>query len=253
MLMSSLSVYKGIKNRTVPKAYYELLCALDEPVQSFLEKWGQFFALLCKRGYSDSLARCLSKAALFDENAFSKSAAAGETEQLTEWTAAAVIRDISAINKAGKITAEDIISDYRFREELGSVADTLPRWGTGEPVKEFSDENTAFEKLSDYYRHNGCGMFARYRAFIWRNKSIEPVVFPDSISIDSLKGYELQRGTVVDNTTAFLEGVQCNNCLLYGDMGTGKSSTVKAILNKYYTSGLRMVECRRINFPSFRF
>ena len=251
MMLSSLSVYKGIKNRTVPRAYYDLLCALDEPVQSFLEKWGRFFELLCRRGYSDSLARCLSKAALFDENAFSRAAAAGETDRLTEWTEAAVRRDISAINKAGKITAEDIIKDYRFREDLGSVADTLPRWGTGDPVEEFSDENTAFEKLSDYYRYNGCGMFARYRAFIWRNKNIEPVVFPDSINIQSLKGYELQRGIVVDNTTAFLEGVQCNNCLLYGDMGTGKSSTVKAILNKYYTSGLRMVEIPKDKLSEF--
>ena len=64
MMLSSLSVYKGIKNRTVPRAYYDLICALDEPVQSFLEKWGRFFELLCRRGYSDSLARCLSKAAL---------------------------------------------------------------------------------------------------------------------------------------------------------------------------------------------
>ena len=62
-------------------------------------------------------------------------------------------------------------------------------------------------------------MFARYRAFIWRNGNIEPVVHPDKISISSLKGYEIQRGLVVDNTKAFLNGIHCNNCQNYGDRG----------------------------------
>ncbi|MFQ9952065.1 MAG: ATP-binding protein, partial [Clostridium sp.] len=68
----------------------------------------------------------------------------------------------------------------------------------------------------------------------------------------SLKGYEIPRSLVEDNTVAFLEGLSCNNCLLYGDRGTGKSSTVKALLNAYYPKGLRMVEMpkeRLCDFP----
>ena len=94
-------------------------------------------------------------------------------------------------------------------------------------------------------------MFARYRAFIWRNKSIEPVVHPDSIDISTLKSYEVPRQLVLDNTLAFLHGVQSNNCLLYGDRGTGKSSTIKAILNTYYTEGLRMVELPKDRLGDF--
>ena len=68
------------------------------------------------------------------------------------------------------------------------------------------------------------------------------MVYPDPIRLKSLKGYEAARKTVIDNTLALLNGLSANNCLLYGDRGTGKSSTVKAILNEYAPQGLRMVE-----------
>ena len=76
MLMSSLSVYKGILGRTVPWAFYRLLCAAELPPREFLEAWGSFTSVLMDRGYMDSLAKCLSETALFDENIFSRTAAA---------------------------------------------------------------------------------------------------------------------------------------------------------------------------------
>ncbi len=251
LLMSSLSIYKGILNRTVPKAYFELLCSVDKPVFQFTRAWGNFFSLLCDRGYADSLSKCLTEAALFDENAFSKASAAKREKSLPTEVISAIRRDISAINRIGSLTPEQILKDYLYIDELGAVANSLPRWKTGTPVIEFSDKEHTIDCLADYYRRNGCGMFARYRAFIWRDKGIEPVVHPDNISIDSLKGYDIPRGLVVDNTVAFLNGIQCNNCLLYGDRGTGKSSTVKAILNKYCKDGLRMVEMPKDRLGEF--
>ena len=251
MLMSSLSIYKGIIKRTVPGAYYRLLCAVDAPVHDFLRAWGEFVALLSDRGYADSLAKCLTEAALFDENAFSRMCAAGKADELKKLTVDAVNRDISAINKISRIRPIDIISDHVNKASLGSVALSLPKWEVGEPVEQFRNEEKAASLLADYYKHHGCGMFARYRAFIWRGGSIEPVVFPDTVSLSELKGYEYQRKQVVDNTTAFINGVTCNNCLLYGDRGTGKSSTVKAILNSYYKDGLRMVEMPKDRLGEF--
>lgn len=251
LLMSSLSVYKGILQRTVPKALYELLCAADKPVYEFLRAWGSFFALLCDRGYADSLLQCLTETALFDENAFSKASSAGTEKKLQREVIEAVRRDLSAIIKIGSITPDDILCDYCYRDELESVAGSLPKWGTGKAAAEFPDEDHAADRLVDYYRRNGCGMFARYRAFIWRDGNIEPVVYPDRISLSSLKGYEIPRSTVVNNTVAFIKGIECNNCLLYGDMGTGKSSTVKAILNEYYKDGLRMVEMPKDRLGEF--
>ncbi len=251
MLMSSLSIYKGIMQRTVPGAYYRLLCAVDSPVHEFLRAWGEFVALLCDRGYSDSLAKCLSEAALFDENAFSRACAAGRYSELKKQDMDAVQRDIAAINKISRISPSDIINDYCCKDVLGTVAVTLPKWETGKPVEQFRDEKNAAALLAEYYKGHGCGMFARYRAFIWRDGSIEPVVFPDTVSLSELKGYELQRKLVIDNTTAFLGGAVCNNCLLYGDRGTGKSSTVKAILNSCYKDGLRMVEMPKDRLGEF--
>lgn len=95
-------------------------------------------------------------------------------------------------------------------------------------------------------------MFARYKAFIWRDGDIQPVEHPDKIDMDTFTGYERQRSQVVNNTLSFIQGKSCNNCLLYGDKGTGKSSTVKAIANEFRKDGLRIVEMpkdRLIDFP----
>lgn len=251
MLMSSLSVYRGIMNRTVPAAFYQLLCSTEKSVHEFLKAWGNFVGLLYDRGYADSLSKCLTEAAIFDENAFSEAAAAGNVKELKKNVLDAAARDICVINKISKTTAEDIISDCFSGEELQSVADTLPRWETGEPIYQFADEKSSLRLIAEYHKKNGCGMFARFRAFIWRNESIEPVAFPDTVKMEDLKGYNLQRGIVEDNTVAFLNGTNCNNCLLYGDRGTGKSSTVKAILNKYCKDGLRVVEMPKDRLAEF--
>lgn len=253
LFMSSFSVYKGILHRTVPNAFYRLLCAYDAPPVEFTKAWGEFFALLCERGYSDNLSRCLSETALFDENAFSKAAAAGTEGELGDYVKKAVKRDIEIIQQVGSITPEHLLDGYHRLDELGCVAETLPRWGIGAPIDELSGGAEAcIKKMAAYYRTHGCGMYARYRAFIWRDGGIQPVVYPDPIRLKSLKGYEAARRVVIDNTLAFLNGLTANNCLLYGDRGTGKSSTVKAILNEYAPKGLRMVEMpkdRLCDFP----
>lgn len=108
------------------------------------------------------------------------------------------------------------------------------------------------DELLNFHRENGCGMFARYKAFIWRTGGIRPVMYPDVVTLENLKGYEIQRNAVIENTKAFLQGKTCNNCLLYGDKGTGKSSTVKAVVNSMRKQGLRIVEIpkeRLMDFP----
>ena len=78
LLMSSFSVYKGILHRTVPNAFYRLFVRLRRAACRVRQGVGEFFALLCDRGYSGNLSRCLSETALFDENAFSKAADCGK-------------------------------------------------------------------------------------------------------------------------------------------------------------------------------
>lgn len=253
LMLSSLSVYKGILNRTVPKAFFRLLSAYDQPPMEFTRAWGEFFALLCERGFSDNLVGCISETALFDENAFSKAATARQEEALPVYVMDAVKRDIEILRAVSSIRPQQIIEGYVYQAELGEMAATLPRWGAGQPIPELSGPvEECVCKMAHYYRHHGCGMYARYRAFIWRDNGIQPVMYPDPVRLSSLKGYEIPRGLVLENTAAFVQGLACNNCLLYGDRGTGKSSTVKAILNEFYPQGLRMVEMpkeRLCDFP----
>lgn len=251
LLMSSLSIYHGILDRTVVKAYYELLCCVNKPIFEFADAWGKFFSLLCDRECADNFSGYLTETALYDENAFSRAAAANKEKSLNTRVINAIRRDLYVIRKVSLLSPETILSNYLYRDELGTAANDLPRWDPGTPVREFLHEDEIIDTLADFYRRNGCGMYARYRAFIWRNKRIEPVPYPDPIKLSSLKSYDIQRGLVVDNTLAFLGGVQSNNCLLYGDRGTGKSSTVKAILNEYYKNGLRMVELPKDRLSEF--
>lgn len=251
-LLSSLSVFRGILNRSVPKAYYRLLSSLEKEPEEFLNAYGDFYSLIGERGCCDNLAYSMTEAALFDENCFTRAAAAGKYNTLSQNLLKAVKRDCEAILSAAELTADELIASYRYIDEIGGIADTLPRWQSGECAESFRMFDGSLKKVAEYYRKNGCGIFARYKAFIWRDGDIQPVLHPDKIDMSSFTGYERQRKQVVDNTRSFIEGKSCNNCLLYGDKGTGKSSTVKAIANEFLKDGLRIVEIpkeRLIDFP----
>lgn len=91
----------------------------------------------------------------------------------------------------------------------------------------------------------GYGMFAKYHVFTVENGQLVPVKYPDPQRLEELPGYEREREKVIANTRALLAGMPANNVLLYGDAGTGKSSTVKAIANEFAPQGLRLVEVKK--------
>jgi predicted AAA+ superfamily ATPase len=94
--------------------------------------------------------------------------------------------------------------------------------------------------LAAHYARAACGAFARYAAFDWRG-GLVGVERPDSVGFDDLIGYAAQKQKIIENTEFFVNGRPCNNMLLYGDRGTGKSSSVKALLNMFRSRGLRLV------------
>lgn len=238
--------------RSVPKAYYNLLLSLEKEPDEFLNAYGDFYSLISERGCSDKLAYSMTEAALFDENCFTKAAAAGKYDSLPENVLKAVKRDCEAILMASSLTSDEVLESYKYYDEIKDVADSLPKWQSGECATSFKMFDGSLKNVAQYYRENGCGIFARYKAFIWRDGDIQPVLHPDRIDMESFTGYEIQRDRVVNNTRSFIEGKSCNNCLLYGDKGTGKSSTVKAIANEFRKDGLRIVEIpkeRLIDFP----
>ncbi len=119
-------------------------------------------------------------------------------------------------------------------------------------IAEASDENEVFTLVTDFYRQYGVGMFGLNRAFRIQNlgDGVEflPINNTDKVMLSDMVGYELQKKQLIDNTEAFIHGYPANNVLLYGDAGTGKSSSVKALINEYYDSGLRMIEIYKHQF-----
>jgi predicted AAA+ superfamily ATPase len=106
-----------------------------------------------------------------------------------------------------------------------------------------SDESTA-EMLMNYYEEHGCGIFEQYQAFTWDGKLVGVRNY-DKVTFDHLIGYERQKAALIENTEFFLKGYSANNVLLHGDRGIGKSSCVKALLNKFHNSKLRMISLNK--------
>lgn len=109
-----------------------------------------------------------------------------------------------------------------------------------------SDPKRAVAHLAEYYRLHYCGILGKYHAFVW-NGRLEGVTNQDPITFDDLVGYQNAQEKLIQNTRVFVDGMPSNNVLLYGDKGTGKSSSVKALLNLFGDRGLRM-----INMPKKR-
>ena len=107
-----------------------------------------------------------------------------------------------------------------------------------------------FNAVTDFYKNYGVGMFGLNKAFRYLNNQIIPIDHIGNNTLEQLIGYESQKERLTANTEAFLKGHKANNVLLYGDSGTGKSSSIKALLNRYYKDGLRMVEVYKHQFIS---
>lgn len=114
------------------------------------------------------------------------------------------------------------------------------------------DVDRFFDAVVDFYKEYGVGMFGLNKAFriVEREEMSElvPINNLDKVVLDDLTGYEIQKKKLIDNTEAFVCGRAANNCLLFGDAGTGKSTSIKAILNEYYDRGLRMIEIYKHQF-----
>lgn len=114
------------------------------------------------------------------------------------------------------------------------------------------DVDTFFDAVVTFYKDYGVGMFGLNKAFrISEEKDtfdFVPINNLDKVVLDDLTGYEIQKKKLIDNTEAFVHGRAANNCLLFGDAGTGKSTSIKGILNQYYDQGLRMIEIYKHQF-----
>ncbi|MDQ3792250.1 MAG: ATP-binding protein [Actinomycetota bacterium] len=124
----------------------------------------------------------------------------------------------------------------------GRSGEDSPRHAVARKLAAAKDWGGCTELLLDHFARHGAGPFGRHRAFRWSEDGLRAVPDPDPVRLDDLVGYERERGPLMGNTERFLAGLPAHHALLYGLPGTGKSSTVKAILNEYADRGLRLVE-----------
>lgn len=163
--------------------------------------------------------------------------------------------DFRPIEAALGINCFSLISDYKaiVKKEL------MYNKNVSEKVQALSlkletakDENEFFNYVTDFYKAYGVGMFGLNKAFrvIGGDNGVTftPINNMDKVMLDDLIGYEIQKKKLVENTEAFVHGRKANNALLFGDSGTGKSTSIKAIVNEYYDQGLRMIEIYKHQF-----
>ena len=159
----------------------------------------------------------------------------------------AVLHDIEIIKRFFRVEAGNSIADGLLRNYRPTRSKPQPYIAPLRNVLRdlstlYTPENAA-SILTDHYVRHGYGDMARYSVFRWDNETgLVPVRHPDRVQMDDLIGYERQKAVLTQNTAAFVSGKPANNVLLVGSRGTGKSSSVKALLNQYAGKGLRLVE-----------
>lgn len=135
------------------------------------------------------------------------------------------------------------VFNRRIRDRICELSLALAKAKDTEEFKEI---------LTQFYKEFGVGKFGLHKAFrvehTEEGAEIVPITKIAHVHLDDLVGYEIAKKKLIENTEAFVNGRKANNCLLYGDAGTGKSTSIKAILNQYYDQGLRMIEMYKHQF-----
>lgn len=163
--------------------------------------------------------------------------------------------DFGSLERDLGIDCFSVLTDYtaipkQERRYNKSISEKVQRLSLD--LAQARDEAELFQHITGFYRDFGVGMFGLNRAFRIRNQEgtvlFSPVSNSDTIRLEDLIGYDNQKRQLISNTEAFVDGRSANNVLLYGDSGTGKSSSVKALINEYYDRGLRMIELYKHQF-----
>ena len=152
----------------------------------------------------------------------------------THMALALEVKDYNIVfNYTGSIR-ESKVYNQRIVKRIVELAEDFNKAATPEEMKDI---------LTKFYKDYGVGKFGLHKAFRVVDKGSEAEIVPITniahVYFEDLIGYEVPKQKLIDNTEAFVKGLPCNNCLLFGEAGTGKSSCIKGIANKYYDDGLR--------------
>ncbi|MCC6180142.1 MAG: ATP-binding protein [Chloroflexi bacterium] len=277
----TLSLFRGVLADEIGAAFLDLLDALaaEADVARVGSAYARLFGLLADEAETypeplvgDAWQNHLLDRLLADDNPFSRKAQWAGTEGMGASLLEQTRRDLAALQvlfgldttrlsrAAANVADAEPMAPWVTWDRFSPSADGPPIHGAaGRALKAqlaaTSDWSTLTTGLAAYFRQVGAGPFGRFRAFRWARDGGEGrlvgIIAPDPIQLDQLIGYEQERELVVQNTEQFLAGYPANSVLLYGDRGTGKSSTVKALLNEHAERGLRLIEVARDDLADF--
>ena len=163
--------------------------------------------------------------------------------------------DVQELGRNLGATAHELLFDYKGTKQEGHVYNRRIRDRICTLAVHLAETKTPrdFKKvMTQFYKEFGVGKFGLHKAFrvehTEEGAKIVPITKIAHVRLDDLVGYEIPKKKLIENTEAFVRGRKANNCLLFGDAGTGKSTSIKAILNQYYEEGLRMIEVYKHQF-----
>lgn len=224
--LNSLVVFRKLLTHDVILPLRALLDteAMDPMIQ--LRKYTEFISRLYAR--STNLTEYIFRLICEDENFYVKAVATGA--EIDDMLHACVQNELAILQRLARIRPHELQKEV-------SYYGVLPEWNTSD-IDFGAEYHERLRQLGKY----GYGQFAPHPMFVLREEQLVPVQHPDPVRLSELTCYVAERQAVIDNIRALLDGRHAQNILLYGDAGTGKSATVKAVVNEFFSEGLRLIQ-----------
>lgn len=224
--LGSVNVFRGVLQKEEIRNLLNFLANKGDLYEK-LSHYGEFIHSLSGRTFSDILCKYVCE----DENAYITAVAQGK--EVSSCLEQNLQEELKIFSKLSALSAGDLCHGLDYKGYI--------------PVfeNEVIDFSSVYADRVENISRYGYGIFASAGMFRVENGEIIPVEAADTVSLDSFVGYEDERQKIIDNTKALVEGRPALNALLCGDAGTGKSSTVKAVANSFFSEGLRLIEVRK--------
>lgn len=233
----SIALFRNVRDKEPLKSLCDFLLKMGPgySIEEMIDSYGDFVSNLYGLRADCDLSAAIWDALENDINPFIRYKIEAVTDPDRQVKVSALLtltaeRELDLLTRIGNYTS------YDFKNEM--IYDGY--------LPDFTSSHIDFKKrymrMIDAIESRGYGMYLHHNFFRIRGGKLGPVTSPDPISSDDLFCYETQRGRVYDNTRAFAEGKSFEDVLLYGDAGTGKSSTVKSAARMYFDKGIRLVE-----------